>query len=120
PTVLELGGKSPQIVFDDAPLEAAVAGVLRGFTRNAGQICTCGTRLLVQLSIAGQVIEDLVDRARAMRVGPANDPASDMGPLISSAHREKVDGFVRRARASGLRPATGGVYGDGEGFFYRP
>jgi aldehyde dehydrogenase (NAD+) len=120
PTVLELGGKSPQIVFDDAPLEAAVVGVLRGFTRNAGQICTCGTRLLVQSSIARSVIDALVDRARAMRVGPANDPTSDMGPLISSAHRDKVDGFVRRARASGLRPATGGVFADGEGFFYRP
>jgi acyl-CoA reductase-like NAD-dependent aldehyde dehydrogenase len=120
PTVLELGGKSPQVVFDDAELELAVPAVLRGFTRNAGQICTCGTRLLVQETVADQMVERLVTEARAMRVGPASQAGSDMGPLITAGHRAKVDGFVQRAREAGLRPATGGVFGAGDGYFYRP
>jgi aldehyde dehydrogenase (NAD+) len=120
PTVLELGGKSPQLVFEDASLDEAVPGVLRGFTRNAGQICTCGTRLLVHEAVADEVIDRLVVAARAMRVGPAGDADSDMGPLISADHRRKVDGFVQRARHAGLRHATGGACGVGDGFFYRP
>jgi aldehyde dehydrogenase (NAD+) len=120
PTVLELGGKSPQVVFEDASLDLAVPAVLRGFTRNAGQICTCGTRLLVHEAIADEMVERLVVEARAMRVGPASEADSDMGPLISADHRKKVDGFVQRAREAGLRPATGGAFGAGDGYFYRP
>jgi acyl-CoA reductase-like NAD-dependent aldehyde dehydrogenase len=120
PVAAELGGKAPQIVFADAPWELAQAGVLRGFTRNAGQICTSGTRLLVHASIADRFVDELVTRAAAMRVGPASDPASDMGPQISAAHRVSIDGFVQRARAAGRTVATGGHVVPGDGFFYRP
>ena len=120
PVAAELGGKAPQIVFPDAPWERAQAGVLRGFTRNAGQICTSGTRLLVHASIADRFVSELVDRAAAMRVGPAADPASDMGPQISAAHRDSIDGFVQRARAAGRTIATGGGAAPGAGYFYRP
>ena len=120
PVAAELGGKAPQIVFADAPWEGAQAGVLRGFTRNAGQICTSGTRLLVHASIADRFVDELVTRAAAMRVGPAPDPSSDMGPQISAAHRASIDGFVQRARGAGRTVATGGHGVTGDGFFYRP
>ena len=116
----ELGGKAPQIVFPDAPWERAQAGVLRGFTRNAGQICTSGTRLLVHASIADRFVSELAERAAAMRVGPATDAASDMGPQISAAHRTSINGYVERARAAGRNVATGGATVHGDGFFYRP
>lgn len=120
PVAVEMGGKSPQIVFADAPWEDAVAGVIRGFTRNAGQICTCGTRLLVESSIAERFVADLVTRVSTMRVGPAEDPSTDMGPQIAAGHRESIDGFVRRARTAGRTIATGGRVEPGDGYFYRP
>lgn len=120
PVAVEMGGKSPQIVFGDAPWDDAIAGVIRGFTRNAGQICTCGTRLLIERSIATRFVDDLVAQVGAMRVGPADDPVSDMGPQIAASHRESIDGFVRRALASGRTVATGGKFESGDGYFYRP
>ncbi len=120
PVAAELGGKAPQIVFPDAPWERALAGVQRGFTRNAGQICTSGTRLLVHRSVADRFVAELVERAAAMRVGPATDLTSDMGPQISAAHRRSIHGYVERARAAGRTVATGGQTVAGDGFGYRP
>jgi len=120
PIVAELGGKSPQIVFADTSQPAAVASVLRGFTRNAGQICTCGTRLLIERSIAGDFVEALRSLADQMVIGPGGSPESQMGPQISHQHRESIDGFVDRARRSGRRVATGGAAIDAPGFYYRP
>ena len=120
PFVAELGGKSPQIVFADAPRDKALTNVLRGFTRNAGQICTCGTRLLVERSIARAFVDELCAKADAIVVGDARSAASDMGPQISVEHRAAIAGFVDRARTSGLRVRAGGRAEVGAGWFYRP
>ena len=120
PAAVELGGKSPQVVTEDAPWDAAISGVLRGFTRNAGQICSCGTRLIVAELIAPAFVEELVARAGSMLVGPADEPATEMGPLITAEHRTEVDGYVDRARRVGRPVLTGGDLVPGEGFFYRP
>ena len=117
---LELGGKAPFIVFDDAGLDDAVAGAVRAAYVNAGQDCTAATRLLVQEGIYPAFREAFLEASRALVVG---DPLADdtaMGPLISEHHRRRVHGFVERARASGYRPAVGGEPEAGSGSFYRP
>ena len=120
PVAVELGGKSAQVVFEDAPWDLAQSGVIRGFTRNAGQICTSGTRLLVARSIADRFIAELVERVAKMRVGRSDDPLSDMGPQITLSHRASIHEFVERARSTGRTVATGGTFEHGSGFFYRP
>jgi aldehyde dehydrogenase (NAD+) len=120
PATAELGGKSPQIVYADAPVEAAAGAVLRGFTANAGQICTCGTRLIVDRQLGSRFVAGLVSRAQKLRIGDAADPETEVGPLISEAHRERVDGYVRRARALGRTILTGGAQLAVPGYFYPP
>jgi betaine-aldehyde dehydrogenase len=120
PATVELGGKSPQIVFPDSPWREAVEAVLNGFTRHAGQVCTCGTRLLVHESIHDAFVDAVVERAAGLRVGDAHEATSQMGPLISAEQRERVTGFVERSRTIGRHIATGGEAGAGEGFYYRP
>ncbi|MFC4013097.1 aminobutyraldehyde dehydrogenase [Nonomuraea purpurea] len=114
---LELGGKAPALVFEDADLEDMARGVAMGATYNTGQDCTAATRVY----IAREVFDDAVEAIRAtiakISVGDPWDPATDIGPLISSAHRDRVHGFVSR---SGGRPAHGGAPIDGPGFFYPP
>jgi betaine-aldehyde dehydrogenase len=124
PVGLELGGKSPHIVFDDADLDKAVAGVMSGIFGSAGQSCVAGSRLFVQKSIYERFISDLVTRTRAIRVGLPDDPATQVGPLISRAHRDKVAGYVDLARKEGGRILVGGeIPGDAalaRGWFYQP
>jgi betaine-aldehyde dehydrogenase len=108
PVGLELGGKSPHIVFDDANLPMAMAGVISGIYGSAGQSCVAGTRLFVQRSIYRSFVDELVERSRQVRVGMPDDPATQMGPLISRAHRERVDGYVQIAQAEGGRVLIGG------------
>jgi aminobutyraldehyde dehydrogenase len=120
-THLELGGKAPVIVFDDADLEAVVAG-LRAFSfYNAGQDCTAACRVYAGSRIYEKLVADLTGAASSLRVGAQDDEGVEMGPLITSAHRERVQGFV--GRAAGLPHAqitTGGRARAGAGFFYEP
>ena len=105
---LELGGKSPLIVFEDAKLDNAVAGALLGNFYSAGEVCSNGTRVFVHRSIRAAFIERLRARAAAMRVGDPLDPRTQVGALISAGHMEKVLGFIARGRAQGARLVTGG------------
>jgi phenylacetaldehyde dehydrogenase len=124
PVSLELGGKSPNIVFPDANLEAATAGVFGGVFFNQGQACVAGSRLLAHRSIADRLVETLRERAAGVRLGSGLDPETQMGPLISAAHRERVLGFVEGARAGGATVAAGGAAAEVEGlaggYFVQP
>ncbi|HEX7089073.1 MAG TPA: aldehyde dehydrogenase family protein [Longimicrobiales bacterium] len=105
---LELGGKSPNIIFEDADLEAAIRGAHAGIFYNAGQTCTAGSRLLVHESVHDQVVEQLVERARRLAPAPPFDPKRRFGPLISSQQLERVLGYIERGRAEGAHLALGG------------
>lgn len=117
---VELGGKSPAIVCADADLDAAARGVADGIFGNAGQVCVASSRLYAERSVYDALLERIVRIARALRVGPGLDPASEMGPLISSEHRAQVASMVNRAVADGAQLAAGGKPLDGPGFFYPP
>ncbi len=121
---LELGGKSPSIVLDDADLDYAVDGALWGIFFHQGQICSAGTRLFLQRSIYDEFFAALVKRAEALRVGPALDPESDQGPLVSKTQLETVERYVEIGRAEGAEVAAGGeratVQGHEGGFYYLP
>jgi betaine-aldehyde dehydrogenase len=121
---LELGGKSPLIVFHDAHLENAVGGALLGNFYSAGEVCSNGTRVFVHRSIKAAFIERLRARVSAMRIGDPLDPRTQVGALISREHMEKVLGCIARGRAEGARLVVGGqrvVSGDlAKGFFVAP
>jgi len=120
PVSLELGGKSPLLLFADADLDLAVRHAV-GQYDNAGQVCLAGTRLLVEERIADDFTARFLDAAAALRQGDPRDDDTDMGPNITRAHLERVDGFVRRAVAAGARPLLGGtVNADLGGLYYRP
>jgi aminomuconate-semialdehyde/2-hydroxymuconate-6-semialdehyde dehydrogenase len=120
PVSLELGGKSPLIVFGDADIDLAVGHAV-GQYDNAGQVCLAGTRLLVDEAIAGEFTARFAARTAVLRQGDPRDEATDIGPNISRAHLDRVDGYVRRAIAAGARPLLGGavnpVLG---GLYYQP
>jgi len=117
---LELGGKSPNLVFADADLPRAAAGVARSIFRSQGQSCIAGSRLLVQDAVADEVVERLLAEVRRLRVGDPLDDATEYGPLISAAHRDRVAGFVARAVAAGAEVLAGGAALDRPGFYYAP
>jgi len=124
PVSLELGGKSPTIVFDDADLDHAVNGVLYGIFSSSGQACIAGARLFVQRSIYDAFIERLVEGAQRLRLGDPVDPATQMGPLISASHRASVQRYVEGGLSEGGRLLAGGACPSGDvfdrGFFYQP
>lgn len=106
---LELGGKNASVVFADCDFDATVAGVARAAFANQGQICLCGSRILVERSLHGRFVEALVAEVEATRVpGDPSDPATTFGSLVSPAHRAKVEGYVELARSEGGTLATGG------------
>ncbi|MBL7253942.1 aminobutyraldehyde dehydrogenase [Paractinoplanes lichenicola] len=117
---LELGGKAPAIVFADADLSEMAAGVAMGATYNTGQDCTAATRVYVERSVYAEAVEALEAALTRVRTGDPWDSATDIGPLISAAHRERVSGFVSRAVADGARVAVGGRALDGPGFYFPP
>ena len=123
PVQLELGGKTPHIVFADADLPRAVPTIVRQVTRNAGQICYAGTRLLVHRSIADQVVEALADEMRRVRVGAWFEDV-DMGPLINAAQQAKVLQYVDAGVHEGARLVVGGSRPEGSqyehGYFVEP
>jgi betaine-aldehyde dehydrogenase len=105
---LELGGKSPLIVFDDAKLDNAVAGALLANFYSSGQVCSNGTRVFVHAAVKAAFLEKLITRVRAMRIGDPMDPATQIGPLVSEQHMHKVLGYIARGRAEGARLLIGG------------
>jgi len=120
PVSLELGGKSPFLVFKDADLDLAVRHAVGQFD-NAGQVCLAGTRLLVDARVAEEFTDRFLKAAGTLRQGDPRDEATDVGPNITRAHLERVDGFVRRAVAAGARPLLGGTANeDRGGLYYRP
>lgn len=105
---LELGGKNPTVVFADADLEAAAQGAATAGFRNQGQICLCGSRVLVERDVIGPFTEALVERVNALKVGDPADPSTDLGALVSLAHRDKVEGYLKLAVEEGGTILCGG------------
>jgi betaine-aldehyde dehydrogenase len=105
---LELGGKSPLIVFADADLDDAVSGALLANFYSAGEVCSNGTRVFVERNAKDRFVEKLVARVRKMVVGDPLDPQTQVGALISKEHMEKVLGYIEKGRAEGAKLLTGG------------
>ncbi len=119
PVVLELGGKSPHIIFNDADPETAAAEVAKGIYANTGQICSAGSRLLVERGIADNLLEALVARSRKIRLGPGMEQP-DMGPLVSQEHLDRVLGYIDTGKEQGARIITGGERARDKGYFVAP
>jgi aminobutyraldehyde dehydrogenase len=120
-THLELGGKAPVIVFDDADIDAVVAGIRTFGFYNAGQDCTAACRLYAGRRVYERVVADLTSAVRTIRVGTQQEPGVEMGPLISQTQRERVASMVARAAAlKHVELTTGGKARAGSGFFYEP
>jgi 1-pyrroline dehydrogenase len=117
---LELGGKAPVIVFDDADIDAVVEGIKVGGFFNAGQDCTAATRVIAGPRIHDKLIRDLVPAIESLKVGDPAASDTDMGPLVSEEQVERVAGFVDRARAAGSEIATGGARIKRAGSWYEP
>ncbi len=119
-TQLELGGKAPFVVFDDADLDAAIQGAVAGALINTGQDCTAATRAIVARELSEDFVAGVGEVMSKIVVGDPGDEDTDLGPLISMAHRAKVAGMVERAPGQGGRIVTGGTVPDLPGSFYRP
>jgi aminobutyraldehyde dehydrogenase len=120
-THLELGGKAPVIVFDDADLESVVSGLKAFSFYNAGQDCTAASRVYAGKKIYDRLVADLSSAAASIRYAKPDDAQNEIGPLISSGQRERVSGFVdRAAKLKHVEIATGGKVAKGKGFFYEP
>lgn len=123
---LELGGKNPNLVFADADMDQAIATSVRAAFSNQGQICLCGSRVFVERTIYESFLDRFLAATRALKVGDPLAPDSDLGALISRAHREKVHGYVELARQEGGRLHCGGGPPErvsercADGFFYQP
>ncbi|WP_008309380.1 aminobutyraldehyde dehydrogenase [Leptolyngbya sp. PCC 6406] len=117
---LELGGKAPFVVFADADIEAAARGAIPAAYMNTGQDCTAATRIYVQDAVFDAFLERFTALTQKVRLGHPFEEGTDLGPLVSEAQRQKVDGYVQAARHQGITIATGGVLPEGPGFFYPP
>ena len=117
---LELGGKSPSIIFPDADLEAASAAAMAGVWGASGQVCTCGTRVLIHESVHDQVVETIVEQSRGLRLGGGFDPDVEMGPVVSAAQLERIQRYVRIGRDEGAELALGGARHGDRGYFHEP
>lgn len=124
PAALELGGKSPHIILEDADINAACAGVVDGIFEGMGQSCVAGSRLFVPRARHDEIVDILVKKAEAIRLGQPTDPKTELGPLSSHHHRDKVADYVDIARKEGASIATGGSRPTGaefdDGAFYQP
>jgi len=121
---LELGGKSPNIVFADADIDSAVRGALTGVFFNQGEVCCAGTRLLVESSLHDRFAEALAAAARGMKQGPGLDPETQIGPLVSAEQLERVTGYLELGLREGAKPLAGGgrnlAAGLERGYFVQP
>ena len=118
--VLELGGKSPNIVFDDADIDAAIRGAIVGIYTSSGQSCISGSRLLLQEGIYDRFVERLVEVTKELRLGDPRDPATQIGPITTRPQFDRVTGLLDAARAEGATCAMGGAAFDGPGQLVRP
>ncbi|GAA0784081.1 aldehyde dehydrogenase family protein [Marinobacterium sediminicola] len=116
---LELGGKSPTIVLDDADPREAAAGAANAIFFNQGQVCCAGSRLYVQRKLFDNLVADITDIASNIRLGNGLDPDTEMGPLVSAVQQQRVHGFIEKGLAEGARITTGGGT-QGPGFFVQP
>ncbi len=121
---MELGGKSPIIVFDDADLESAIGGAMLGNFYSTGQVCSNGTRVFVHKDVRERFVDRLVERTRKIRIGDPLDEATQMGPLVNAAQREKVLSYIEKGKAEGATLAYGGgipkLQGFDKGYFIEP
>jgi aldehyde dehydrogenase (NAD+)/betaine-aldehyde dehydrogenase len=117
---LELGGKSPNLVFADADLASAIPSSVWSIYTAAGQSCEARSRVLVERSLYDEFVTEFTDKAGAIKVGDPLDPETQMGSLISQAHRERVHGFVEQGRSEGAEVVLGGEPAEGKGAFYPP
>jgi betaine-aldehyde dehydrogenase len=124
PVALELGGKSPHIIFEDADIKAAVASVVGGIFEGTGQSCVAGSRLFVQRKVHDQVVEMLKQVATTLKVDLPDTPGAEMGPVASFAHRDKIEQMVEAARKAGADILAGGTRPSdsrlAKGSFYLP
>ena len=120
PVTLELGGKSPAIVFPDADLELAIAGTASAIFYNQGQCCTAGSRLFAHKSVYDKVVEGMVNKAGKIKVGHGLDPSVQLGPLVSKEQHTKVAGYIESGRKEGVKVETGGGVTGNQGYFVEP
>ena len=117
---LELGGKSPVLIYNDADLPKAIAGAALGIFINSGQGCVCGSRVYVQRGVHDEVLDGLAQAAKALRLGGPQDSNVDIGPLISRKQLNRVMGFIDEGRRDGVEIVTGGERLDRPGYFVKP
>lgn len=120
PMTLELGGKSPQLVFADADIDRAAAAVTASITSNAGQACVAGSRLIVEKSVAAPLIDAILAKMTSVVPGPTWDAASQYSPIISERQRQRIEDIVAASVAAGAECLTGGRSMDAPGYFYSP
>lgn len=120
---VELGGKSPNIVFADADIDAAVRGAISAIFYNCGEVCTAGSRLFVEQSVHEKVVEQIVSRAKKLTPGDPLDPKTRLGPVVSEVQLERVMSYIEAGKAEGAKLLTGGnraSVGSGKGYFVEP
>jgi phenylacetaldehyde dehydrogenase len=117
---LELGGKSPNIILDDADLELAIPGAASAIFFNHGQCCCAGSRLFVHEKVYDKVVDGVAAYARSLKIGPGLDPTTQMGPLVSQAQFERVTGFLRSGAEQGAKAVCGGKRSGERGYFVEP
>lgn len=117
---LELGGKSPNIVFSDVDLDAAISGASSAIFFNHGQCCCAGSRLFVEKKVFDKVVDGVAEKASQIRLGPGFDPNTDMGPLVSKEQMDRVCGFLDSGLSEGAKAVTGGSKHGDKGYFVKP
>lgn len=117
---LELGGKSPVIVFPDVDLDSVVGGAANAIFFNSGQVCAAGSRLFAHKSVFDKVVEGVSNAASTIRLGPGLDPQTQMGPLVSREQQERVLGYIQSGRKEGAAIVTGGEAPPHEGYYVKP
>ena len=117
---MELGGKSPMVVFDDADLENAVSGAILGNFYSSGQVCSNGTRVFVQKGIKDAFLARMAERLKGVKMGDPQDPDVNFGPMVSMRQRDLVAGYIEKGTIEGARLVAGGNVVEGTGFFIEP
>jgi phenylacetaldehyde dehydrogenase len=117
---LELGGKSPNVVFKDADLDTAIGGAASAIFFNHGQCCCAGSRLYVEKSTFDKVVDGVSERAKKIKLGPGLDPSTDMGPLVSEEQMNRVCGYLESGLSEGAKATVGGHRSGDRGYFVEP
>lgn len=117
---LELGGKSPNIVFDDADIDNTIRNIVAGIFYNSGEVCCAGSRVLIQSGVYDQVVKKLKETAEAIKCGDPFDPETFMGAQVSEVQLSKILQYIESGKEQGAKIITGGCRGDGKGYFVKP